>query len=144
MSTIETTVPSASALFTMVGLPVLAGIAATSLTFLFMWPRTRREALVRFTCSIFTAALLGPLLVVALHSWWPSLFDSARIIAVMYGGEPAWGVLAVVCPVMVLSGLPAWWVIGAIVLWLEHRRDKDFGELVHDALEIAKQVRESR
>jgi hypothetical protein len=131
----------AAALVQILALPVAAGMAATALTFLFMWPRTRREALVRFTCSVCTAALLGPLLLAALHSWWPTLFESARVVAVLYGAPAALGVMAVACPVLVLAGLPAWWVIGAIVLWLEHRRGKDIGELVHDAAQVVREAR---
>ncbi|MET0319397.1 MAG: hypothetical protein ABW069_01610 [Duganella sp.] len=130
-----------TALIQILALPVAAGVAATGLTFLFMWPRTRREALVRFSCSIVTAVLLGPALVVALHSWWPTLFESARALAVLYGARPALGVIAVACPLMVLAGLPAWWVLGATVLWLEHRRGKDIGELVHDAAAVVRQAR---
>ncbi|KQQ40528.1 hypothetical protein ASF61_05635 [Duganella sp. Leaf126] len=132
---------SAGALAQILTVPVAAGAAATALTFLFMWPRTRREALVRFACSICTAALLGPLLLVALHSWWPTLFESARVLAVLYGAPAMLGVVAVACPVMVLAGLPAWWTLGAMVLWLERRRGKDLGELVHDAAEVVRDVR---
>ncbi|TYQ19139.1 UNVERIFIED_ORG: hypothetical protein JN05_02331 [Zoogloea ramigera] len=132
---------SAGALVQIMALPVAAGAAATALTFLFMWPRTRREALVRLTCSICTAALLGPLLLVALHSWWPTLFDSAKVLAVLYGAPSILGVVAVACPVLVLAGLPAWWGLGAVVLWLERRRGKDIGELVHDAAEVVREVR---
>lgn len=132
---------SAGALVQIMALPVAAGAAATALTFLFMWPRTRREALVRLTCSICTAALLGPLLLVALHSWWPTLFDSAKVLAVLYGAPSILGVVAVACPILVLAGLPAWWGLGAVVLWLERRRGKDIGELVHDAAEVVREVR---
>ena len=40
---------SAGALVQIMALPVAAGAAATALTFLFMWPRTRREAPVSYT-----------------------------------------------------------------------------------------------
>lgn len=132
---------SAGALAQLLALPVAAGMAATALTFLFMWPRTRREALVRLTCSICTAALLGPLMLFALHSWWPTLFDSAKVLAVLYGAPAMLGVVAVACPIMVLAGVPAWWGLGAVVLWLERRRGKDIGELVHDAAEVVRDVR---
>lgn len=137
----DSTSIDAAALLQILALPVAAGMAATALTFLFMWPRTRREALVRFTCSVCTAALLGPLMLAALHSWWPTLFESARVVAVLYGAPAALGVVAVACPVLVLAGLPAWWVIGALVLWLEHRRGKDIGELVHDAAQVVREAR---
>lgn len=123
------------------GLPVLAGAAATALTFLFMWPRTRREAFIRFTCSICTSSILGPVLVIALHSWWPSLFESAAVIAKLNGADPAMGVLALSAPLMVLAGLPAWWLLGALMLSLERQRGKDIGEIAHGAAEVVKDVR---
>ena len=138
---IETTSAGAGALIKIFGVPVLAGAAASALTFMFMWPRTRREAFIRFTCSIATSALLGPMLVFALHSWWPSLFESARAVIALNGADPAFGMLALAGPIMVLAGLPAWWVLGAIVLWLERRRGKDIGEIVQDAAQVVKDVR---
>ena len=141
MPVLDTTSFSAGAWAPILVVTIAAGMAATALTFMFMWPRTRREALVRFTCSVCTAALLGPLLLAALHSWWPTLFESARILAVLYGAPAALGVLVVACPVLVLAGLPAWWLLGATVLWLEHRRGKDIGELVHDAAQVVREVR---
>lgn len=141
MPAIETTSAAGGALIKIFGVPVLAGAAATALTFLFMWPRTRREAFIRFTCSICTSTILGPILVVALHSWWPSLFASAAAVAAMNGADPTMGVLAVAGPLMVLAGLPAWWVLGGIVLWLERRRGKDIGEIVHDAADVVKELR---
>lgn len=141
MPAIETTSAGATALIKFFGVPVLAGAAATALTFMFMWPRTRREAFIRLTCTIFTSGLLGPLLVVAVHSWWPTLFDSAATVATMNGADPTLGMLAVAGPMMVIAGLPAWWVLGALVLWLERRRGKDIGELVHDAVEVVKDAR---
>lgn len=141
MPAIETTSAGASALIKIFGLPVLAGAAATALTFLFMWPRTRREAFVRLTCSIVTSGLLGPLLVITAHSWAPGLFASAGAVAALNGADPALGILFVASPIMVLAGLPAWWVLGGIVLWLERRRGKDIGEMAQDAAGVVKDVR---
>jgi hypothetical protein len=141
MPAIETTSAGASALIKIFGVPVLAGAAATALTFLFMWPRTRREAFVRLMATIATSGLLGPLLVIAVHSWAPGLFTSAAAVAALNGIDPALGMLFVAGPIMVLGGLPAWWVLGAIVLWLERRRGKDIGELAHDAAQAVKDVR---
>lgn len=141
MPAVETSAAAGGALIKIFGVPVLAGAAATALTFLFMWPRTKREAFIRFTCSICTSAILGPLLVFALHSWWPSLFASAGAVAVLNGADPALGLLALAGPLMVLAGLPAWWLLGAVVLWLERRRGKDIAEIAHDAAEAVKDVR---
>lgn len=141
MPALETTSAAAGGLIKIFGVPVLAGAAATALTFLFMWPRTRREAFVRFTCSIFTSAIFGPPLAIALHSWWPSLFESAAIVAKLNGADPAMGLLAVAGPLMVLAGLPAWWLLGGVVLWLERRQGRDIAEIAHDAAEAVKDVR---
>jgi hypothetical protein len=141
MPAIETTSAGAGALIKIFGVPALAGAAATALTFLFMWPKSRREAFVRFTSSILTSAILGPLLVIAMHSWWPSLFSSARDVTALYGADPALGMLFVSGPIMVLAGLPSWWLLGGVVLWLERRRGKDIAEMAHDAAEAVKDVR---
>ncbi len=141
MPAIETTSAAGGALIKIFGIPVLAGAAATALVFLFMWPRTLREAFVRLACTMATSSIFGPIAVMALHSWWPSLFDSSKAVAAMYGADPALGMLFVAGPVMVLAGLPAWWLIGGLVRWLDKRRDKDLGEIVHDAAEVVKDAR---
>lgn len=137
---IETTAGGA-ALIKIFGVPVLAGAAATALVFLFMWPKTLHEAFLRLACTIATSGIFGPFAVMALHSGWPSLFDSAKAVTILYGADPALGVLFVGGPVMVLAGLPAWWLIGGGIRWLERRRDKDLGELAHDAAEVVRDVR---
>lgn len=97
----------------------------------------------RLACTMATSSIFGPIAVMALHSWWPSLFDSSKAVASMYGADPALGMLFVAGPVMVLAGLPAWWLIGSLVRWLDKRRDKDIGEIVHDAAEVVKDARSS-
>lgn len=141
MPALETTTAGGAALVKIFGVPVLAGAAATALVFLFMWPRTLREAFLRLTATIAASGIFGPFAVMALHSWWPSLFDSAKSVTVLYGADPGLGVLFVAGPVMVLAGLPAWWLIGGVIRWLDRRRDKDIGEIVHDAAEVVKDVR---
>lgn len=138
---IETTSAAGAAAAKIIGIPVLAGAAATALTFCFMWPNSRREAFVRFTSSILCSIILGPVCIAALHSWWPELFASARAIAAMEGLDPALGMLVVAGPVMMLAGLPAWWLLGGIVLWLERRRGKDIAEIAQDAAGAVKDVR---
>ena len=137
---IETTA-AGGALIKIFGIPVLAGAAATSLGFMFMWPKSAKEAFVRFFVTIVFSVLMGPALVVAVRSWWPSLFENAKDVAVMYGSDPALGFLFIAAPLMVAAGLPAWWVLGACVRWLDKRRDKDIGELARDAAAIVKDVR---
>ena len=137
---IETTA-AGGALIKIFGIPVLAGAAATALGFMFMWPQTKKEAFTRFFVTIVCSVLFGPVLVVAVRSWWPSLFDSAKDVAILYGSEPALGFLFIAAPLMVAAGLPAWWIIGATVRWFDNRRGKDIGELARDAAAIVKDVR---
>ncbi len=137
---IETTA-AGGALIKFFGIPVLAGAAATSLGFMFMWPKTKKEAFTRFFVSTLFSILFGPALVVAVRSWWPTLFDSAKDVASLYGSDPALGFLFIAAPLMVAAGLPAWWVLGATVRWFDKRRDKDIGELARDAAAVVKDVR---
>ncbi|OEZ85649.1 hypothetical protein GQ37_008270 [Janthinobacterium sp. BJB1] len=137
---LETTA-AGGALIKFFGLPVLAGAAATSLGFMFMWPKTKKEAFTRFFVSTLFSILFGPALVVAVRSWWPTLFDSAKDVAALYGSDPAVGFLFIAAPLMVAAGLPAWWVLGATVRWLDKRKDKDIGELARDVAAAVKDVR---
>lgn len=141
MPAIETTSAAGGALIKIFGVPVLAGAAASALVFLFMWPRTLREAFLRLASTIAVSSIFGPVAVMMLHSWWPSLFDSSKAVVTMYGADPTMGVLFVAGPVMALAGLPAWWIVGGLVRWLDKRRDKDLGELAHDAAEVVRDVR---
>jgi hypothetical protein len=139
---IETTA-AGGALIKFFGVPVLAGAAATAFAFLFMWPKTLKEAFIRLACTIMASAIAGPLLVILAHSWWPAMFTSAGQVATLYGGAPEMGFLFIAAPFMVAAGLPAWWIVGAVVLWLDKRRGKDIGELAHDAAEAVQDVRRS-
>jgi hypothetical protein len=142
---IETTAAGGalSALLKLFGVPVAAGTVATGLGFLIMWPKTRREGAVRFVCALAGSGIGGPFLVIAVHSAWPSLFASAAAVAAMYGLPPELGTLYVSAPFLVLAALPAWWILGGLVLWFERRRGKDLAELARDAAGDVKKVREA-
>ncbi len=123
--------------------PFFAGLAATSLGFLFLWPASAREAMVRFACTLTVSAVAGPCLAVAAYCWWPALFSSSGQLAMLAGGPAELGVLLVAAPFLVLAGLPAWWLLGAVLLWFERRRSKDIAEIAHDAAEAVRQVRKT-
>ena len=123
--------------------PFAAGLAATCLGFLFLWPKSGREAAARFACTLLACAVAGPCLAIAAYCWWPALFASAGQAAALAGGPAELGVLLVAAPFLVLSGLPAWWILGALVLWFDRRRSKDIAEIAHDAAEAVRQVRET-
>lgn len=121
------------ALIKIFGLPVLAGSLAASLGFMIMWPRTKSEAFARFASSIVSSAVVGPLAVIWLQSWKPELFESAKLVAILYGTEAAAGFLFIAAPVMVAAGLPAWWVLGAIIKWFDNRKGQDVIAMLNDA-----------
>lgn len=132
-----------SALLTILAAPLLAGACACALTFLFMWPSSRREGWVRFICATSMAGIVGPFLLVALHSWWPSLFISAGSVMALCGIDPVFGVAVVAVPLLVVAGLPAWWLLGGVVRWLDRRRDQDIAEIARAAAQAVKDVRNS-
>jgi pheromone shutdown protein TraB len=123
--------------------PFAAGLAATGLGFLFLWPKSGREAAARFACTLLACTVAGPCLAVAAYCWWPGLFASAGAAAALAGGPAELGVLLVAAPFLVLAGLPAWWILGALLLWFERRRSKDIAEIAHDAAKAVRQVRKT-
>ena len=137
---LETTA-AGGALIKIFGIPVLAGAAAAALGFLIMWPRTLKEAFIRLACTIMTSAIGGPLLVIAMHSWWPTLFVSAGEVAALSGSGREMGFLFVASPFLVIAGLPAWWIVGGIVRWLDKRSGKDIAEIVRDAAQAVRDAR---
>jgi hypothetical protein len=140
---VSSSAAAGGALIKIFGLPVLIGSMAAALGFIFLWPKTKGEAFARFATSIVLSAIAGPFLVVVLRSWMPGLFDSAKDVAGMYGADTALGFLFIAAPIMVVAGLPAWWIIGGFVRWFENRRDKDIGEMLDDASASVKKVKEA-
>jgi hypothetical protein len=129
--------------FELAAVPLAAGLAATGLGFLLLWPKSGREALARFVCTLLACSVAGPCLAIAAYCWWPALFASAGQAAVLAGGPAELGVLLAAAPFLVLAGLPAWWVLGALLLWFERRRSKDIAEIAHDAAAAVRQVRDT-
>lgn len=127
---ISTTSAGSFALFKFFAGTSLASAVATMLGFLLLWPKTAREAAVRLTCTFVASTCVGPFLVVALHSRQPELFASAREMAPLVGLPPEAGLLFVSSPLLVAAGLPAWWILGGFVRWLDKRSQSDVAGLV--------------
>jgi hypothetical protein len=130
---ISTTSAGGIALVKLFGGTAIAASAAVTLGFLFLWPKSLKEAVLRIVCTLICSTFFGPFCVIAVHSWWPSLFASATTVVAAAGAPPLLGLLFVAAPVLVLAGLPAWWVVGATVRWFEKRREQDLGQLVAEA-----------
>jgi len=124
------------------GAAVLASAAATAFGFLFLWPRTMREAFVRFACAIFCSFTFGPALAFAARAQWPGMFATALEVGQVYG-DPQAGVLIAAAPFLVAAALPAWWLFGWFYLWMDKRRDKDLAEVAGDAVDVVKKIKEA-
>lgn len=83
--------------------PLVAGLAATGLGFLFLWPKSGREAAARFACTLLACAVAGPCLAIAGYCWWPALFASSGQFAILAGGPAELGVLLAATPFLVLA-----------------------------------------
>jgi hypothetical protein len=130
---ISTTSTGGLALIKLFGGTTLAASAAVTLGFLFLWPKTLKEACLRILCTLICSTFFGPFFVIAVHAWWPTLFASAAAVAASAGAPDMIGLLFLAAPILVMAGLPAWWVVGATVRWLEKRREQDLGQLVAEA-----------
>lgn len=133
MEPTTTTVGASTALVKYFGAQILIGVAATSLAFLVMPPKTKAEFCARMICTLMASYIFGPMLVALVHSWYPAIFDSARAVAVLNGQDQSFGVLYVSTPLQVVAGIPAWWLIGAFLRWFDRRNADDIGDLLRDA-----------
>jgi hypothetical protein len=137
---IETTA-AGGVLIKIFGVPLLVASAGTALGFLLMWPKTIREAFVRFTCAIIFSFTVGPMLALAAWASWPELFETAKRAVSEQGADPLIGVLIVGAPFLLFAALGSWWITGGFVLWFQRRKGKDIGELVKDAAATVREVR---
>ncbi len=125
----DTTTAVSGALVKYFGLHVSAGALAAALGFLVLWPRSIQEGFARLFITIVASSIFGPMLVVHIHSARPELFESAQAVAQMYNLDPALGLLFVASPLLVIAGLPAWWLIGAVLRFFERDGDSWLGSL---------------
>lgn len=132
------------ALVKLFGGTTVAASAAVTLGFLFLWPKSLKEAVLRIACTLICSTFFGPIFVVAVHSWWPSLFTSAATLAVTAGAPSLMGLLFVAAPILVAAGLPAWWVVGATVRWFDRRREQDLGQMVADARAVLYSINQKK
>ncbi len=111
------------------------GVVASALGFMVLLPKTPKEAAMRILATMAGSALLGPLMVAAAYSRHPEVFSAGATLAQGLGMEAWMGTFMVAAPLLALAGLPCWWILGAVVLWLEKRRQqgKDIGEMAADA-----------
>lgn len=103
----------------------LAGAIAAGLMFAVLWPRTAREGVSRIACTIAGSMLGGEPLLAYVHAtfaWYPHEVKAAMLV-------------------YVISGLPAWWLLGGFARWFDKRRRQDIGQMAQDAADIVRKVR---
>lgn len=120
---------ASGALIKYFSLHISAGALAAALGFLVLWPRSMKEGFARLFCTIVASSVFGPILVVHMHANHPDLFASSQAVAELYGLQPALGLLFVATPMLVIAGLPAWWLIGALLRFFERDGDSWVGLL---------------
>jgi len=125
------TAAGTASLLKLVGVQVGAGALAAALGFLLLWPRSMKEGFARLFCTVLASSIFGPLLVVHIHSSRPQLFQSAEVVAALYGLDSALGLLFIATPLLVIAGLPAWWFLGALLRVFEKDGEGVLGALGH-------------
>lgn len=105
------------------GVHLFAGALAAALGFLVLWPKSLYEGFARLFITIVASSIFGPMLLVHLHSSRPELFASAQEVARLYELDANLGLLFIASPLLVIAGLPAWWLIGALVRLFESSGD---------------------
>lgn len=129
--------------FKLWGIPIFASAIAIALGFTCMWPETKKEGFQRMFCALIASFFFGPVIVITIHSFFPSIFSSATALALQYGIDPALGMFFIATPVLVLPAIAAWWVFGGFVIWFEKRKGKGIDELAQDAAQAVKNVKEA-
>jgi len=122
-----------TALIKYIGLPVIVGAIAAALGFLILPPKTHKEFVARLVVTIICSALFGPWLYFWAASTGIGSAVTALAVSEMTELAPAYVKMMLSTPCLVLGGLPGWWLLGALVRWLDKRKDKDIGELYTDA-----------
>lgn len=129
---------TAVVIFKYLGVPVTAAALGTALGFIVLWPRTKAEGFARFFAALLSSFTFGPAVAVAVYMHSPEFYRAAANIALLANIPQEVGILAAAAPFLVLAALPAWWVLGWVVLFLDRRRHKDLGGIVRDIREVVK------
>ncbi len=105
------------------GAKVLAGVAAAALGFAVLWPRNAKEGVGRIAVTIACSAMFGDLALAAVNTyipWYITADDPTKF------------------PVYAMAGLPGWYVLGWVMVYLDRRRGNDVLDVVREAKDSLK------
>lgn len=102
--------------------PGVIGIFAGAIGFIFLWPKTAKEGFSRIAASGICSHFFGDALlrtIVHFAEWIPP--DEIRAGAYL------------------VAGLPAWWLMGAIIRYFKSTEDKDIKQIAEDVRKSLKE-----
>lgn len=88
-----------------------------------------RDATRRLACGLLSSFTLGPIVSAYVAKEYP--WYTAHIAAIV--GDQVLGFIAAMAPFVAVSGLVGFWLVAAVMRWLEKRKNKDIVELARDA-----------
>ena len=120
-------------------LPGIATTIGTAVMYMLMLPRNQGEWFKRLVVTILCSTIFGPFV----FFWFESTGVGSDIVhnAVNELGrwlDPASIKMAIAGPILAMSGLPGWYVLGWIIRFLENNKDKDAGEVLKEVGDISR------
>ncbi len=89
-------------------------------------------------CAV-SSLTLGAVVLVAIYKLAPWVFDACWDVAAMFGAGPL-GLIWLAAIVLLLSALPGWWLVGAVVRKVASWDGKTIGQIAQDIREEAGHV----
>lgn len=119
----------------LIGLPIFVSIIAFWLGLLAIPLRAGREVrdiIYRILACAVSSYVVGIPALLAIKRYMPFVFDDMAALAVHAQLEPFTGFLVLVGCVMLICSVPGPWIVGAIFLYIEKRKDTPIDELIQE------------